>query len=58
LYLQVFEVFGPVKTPWYSVRFNEATNITGKGVKEGTKVYCAPAEDAFTKYVFVDNLRQ
>jgi len=54
----VFEVFGPVKTPWYSVRFNEATNITGKGVKEGTKVYCAPAEDAFTKYVFVDNLRQ
>ncbi|XP_053392452.1 H/ACA ribonucleoprotein complex non-core subunit NAF1-like [Mercenaria mercenaria] len=55
---QVFEVFGPVKTPWYSVRFNEASNIEAKGLKEGMPVFCAPREDSFTKFVFVDSLKR
>lgn len=54
---QVFETFGPVKTPWYSVRFNQLENIKAKGVKEGMPVYCAPREDSFTKFVFTDSLK-
>ncbi|KAL4240686.1 H/ACA ribonucleoprotein complex non-core subunit naf1 [Mactra antiquata] len=54
---QVFEVFGPVKTPWYSVRFNDVDNITSKGLKVGMPVYYAPREESFTRLVFVDNLR-
>ncbi|XP_060602702.1 H/ACA ribonucleoprotein complex non-core subunit NAF1-like [Ruditapes philippinarum] len=54
---QVFEVFGPVKTPWYSVRFNEVNNIEAKGLKVGMPVFCAPREDSFTKFVFVDSLK-
>lgn len=56
--LKVFEVFGPVRSPWYSVRFNEADNIEIKGLKVGMPVYCAPKEKSFTKFVFVDSLKQ
>jgi len=54
----VFEVFGPVKTPWYSVRFNDADNIKGKGLHVGMKVFCAPSEEAFTRYVFLEDLKR
>ena len=55
---QVFEIFGPVKTPWYSVRFNDPENIKTKEITVGLSVYCAPKEECFTKYVFVDSLKQ
>ncbi|XP_052814994.1 uncharacterized protein DDB_G0283357-like [Mya arenaria] len=54
---QVFEVFGPVKTPWYSVRFNDPDNIGSKGLEVGMKVFCAPSEAAFTRYVFLEDLK-
>ena len=54
----MFEVFGPVKSPWYSVRFNDAENIKSKELTVGMPVYCAPKEESFTRYVFVDSLKQ
>ncbi|XP_052262450.1 uncharacterized protein LOC127866095 isoform X2 [Dreissena polymorpha] len=54
---QVFEVFGPVKKPWYSVRFNDIDNISHKGLQVGMTVYCAPKEEAFTRYVFLENMK-
>lgn len=54
---RVFEVFGPVSTPWYSVRFNTNADIETKGIKSGMKVFYAPAKDDYTKYVFVSYLK-
>ncbi|XP_033752624.1 H/ACA ribonucleoprotein complex non-core subunit NAF1-like [Pecten maximus] len=54
---RVFEVFGPVSTPWYSVRFNSNKDIEAKGIKTGMKVFYAPTKDDYTKYVFVTFLK-
>ncbi|XP_071128351.1 H/ACA ribonucleoprotein complex non-core subunit NAF1-like isoform X1 [Mytilus edulis] len=55
---KIFEVFGPVALPWYSVRFNSLEDITNKEVSIGTKMYCAPKVDQYTNYVFVEHLKQ
>ncbi|XP_048763866.2 uncharacterized protein LOC125671923 isoform X2 [Ostrea edulis] len=55
---QIFEVFGPVGSPWYSVRFNSTTDIESKSLCCGQKVYCAPKVENLTNYVFVEHLRQ
>ncbi|XP_062614257.1 H/ACA ribonucleoprotein complex non-core subunit NAF1-like [Saccostrea cucullata] len=55
---QIFEVFGPVGSPWYSVRFNSITDIETRSVSNGEKVYCAPKVEKLTNYVFVEHLRQ
>ena len=54
--LQVFETLGPVKMPFYSVRFNSAEDIEEKGIEIGDKIYYAPEEEQFTSFVFVNNL--
>ncbi|XP_014769576.1 uncharacterized protein LOC106868703 [Octopus bimaculoides] len=53
---QVFEIFGPVRNPMYSVRFNTTQDIQEKGLKVGTEIYYAPKELKYTNYVFVQDL--
>ncbi|GAB1604740.1 H/ACA ribonucleoprotein complex non-core subunit NAF1-like [Argonauta hians] len=53
---QVFEIFGPVRCPLYSVRFNSSEDIKEKGLQIGTKIYYAPKEEKYTNYVFVKDL--
>jgi len=40
---QIFDVIGPVKQPYYCVRFNSLEHIEKNNVKVGTTVYCAPS---------------
>lgn len=54
---KVFEVFGPVSTPWYSVRFNSKADIEDKDIKTGMEVFYAPKKEDYTKYVFVSYLK-
>ena len=54
---QIFEVFGPVGMPWYSVRFNSVEDIQKREITVGMKVYCAPRVEELTKYVFVEHLK-
>ena len=54
---QVFETFGPVAAPLYSVRFNSTADIRKRGIKVGMEVFYAPEMETFTKYVFMEKLR-
>lgn len=54
---QVFEVFGPVSSPLYILRFNSAEQIKSKGLTEGLTVYYAPAIKEYTGYILVQQLR-
>ncbi|GAA5800774.1 hypothetical protein HPULCUR_006212 [Helicostylum pulchrum] len=40
---EVFETFGPIARPFYSVRFNDAQEINQELAKVGTSVYYVPA---------------
>ncbi|ESO89224.1 hypothetical protein LOTGIDRAFT_229116 [Lottia gigantea] len=55
---QVFETFGPVSKPFYSIRFNTIEDIKNKKINIGDKVYCAPNLEDITQYIFLDQLRQ
>ena len=55
---QVFEVFGPVKDPFYIVRFNNESEVKSKGVKVGMPVYCCLSDFDMTKVVFQTDLDQ
>ncbi|BES91747.1 Gar1/Naf1 RNA Hypothetical protein region [Nesidiocoris tenuis] len=48
---QIFDIFGHVKRPFYSIRFNKPEEIQSSEVSIGVLVYCAPQTD-HTKYVF------
>lgn len=54
---QVFEVFGPVSSPLYILRFNSEEQIRSRGLTEGMTVYCAPALKEFTSYILVQQLK-
>ena len=54
----MFETFGPVTAPLYSVRFNQPKDITQRGLEVGMEVFYAPEMENFTKYVFVEQLRK
>ena len=56
--LQVFETFGPVQTPFYSVRFNVDRDISEKNVHVGNKVFYAPDMMEFSNFVFVTQLKK
>lgn len=47
IYLQIFETFGPVARPLYSVRFNDASEIDTERTKQGSKVYNVPELSTF-----------
>ncbi|XP_074647325.1 uncharacterized protein LOC141903187 [Tubulanus polymorphus] len=55
---QVFETFGPVIAPLYSIRFNSTDQIDDSGISIGTAVYCAPTLTQYTHYIFMNQLKQ
>ncbi|KAM3588357.1 hypothetical protein VKS41_000805 [Umbelopsis sp. WA50703] len=44
---EIFETFGPVARPLYSVRFNDASEINMERTKQGVKVYNVPELSTF-----------
>jgi len=57
LVVQVFETFGPVQSPLYSVRFNSKEHIAQHQIEIGAKVFCVPNVSEWTHYVFLEHLR-
>ncbi|XP_031548844.1 H/ACA ribonucleoprotein complex non-core subunit NAF1-like [Actinia tenebrosa] len=55
---KVFETFGPVRNPFYSVRFNTPEDITKMDVKQGMMVFFVPEDLDFTKLVFISQLQR
>jgi len=54
----VFETFGPVQRPFYSIRFNKESDISDKNVQVGDKVFYAPEMMEYSNYVFVAELKK
>ena len=54
----MFETFGPVQTPFYSVRFNRDRDISDKNVRVGDKLFYAPDMMEFSNFVFVAQLKK
>lgn len=56
---QIFDVFGSVKEPHYSIRFSNTEQIGDKGIQIGTEIYFVPQTDrSITKFAFVDELKK
>ncbi|XP_032234934.2 uncharacterized protein LOC5509974 [Nematostella vectensis] len=55
---RIFETFGPVQKPFYSIRFNSEEHLTNKGVAAGLKVFYVPDDKDCTKFVFVAHLEK
>ncbi len=55
---RIFDVLGPVKQPWYSVRFNSISHIQTNRVIIGAKVYCAPTIPQHTSKHYCRCIRQ
>ncbi|CAL1543261.1 unnamed protein product [Lymnaea stagnalis] len=54
----IFETFGTVERPFYSVRFNNHRDILEQNISVGDRIYFAPKADNLTKYVFISELRK
>lgn len=52
---KIFDVFGQVQEPFYSVRFNSREHIQEKDIRREQVVYCAP-QTKYTSYVPVSQL--
>lgn len=52
---KVFDTFGPVKTPFYSIRLSG--HVTKEKLCRGTRVYFVPFNKNITKYIFVEQLK-
>lgn len=56
---QVFDVFGSITGPHYSIRFTNSDQIAQKCVNLGMEVYILPETDrTLTKFAFVNELRK
>ena len=58
---KIFEVFGPVTSPFYSIRFNNSKEIKDNCliVQKGNYIFYAPDSTELTKFIFnVDELRR
>ncbi|XP_071504562.1 uncharacterized protein [Diadema antillarum] len=55
---QVYEIFGPVASPFYSVRFNCPVDIEEHGVRLQTRALFAPQNIDVTQYVFTEQLKK
>lgn len=57
---KIFETFGPVVRPYYSIRFNSSKDVVDSGLCVGTCVFFAPHSTDFTRSVFAlhDLMRQ
>lgn len=55
----IFDVFGPVVEPNYSIRFNSKAEIASRGITINMPIYFVPNSPApITEYVFVSELRK
>ncbi|KAH9495796.1 hypothetical protein Btru_013341 [Bulinus truncatus] len=54
----IFETFGTVHQPFYSVRFNYNKDIIDQNIELGNRVYFAPKASNLTKYVFISELKK
>ncbi|XP_062507176.1 H/ACA ribonucleoprotein complex non-core subunit NAF1-like [Corticium candelabrum] len=54
----IFETFGPVQSPYYSIRFQSRDQIQQCGVSMGMSIFYAPNNKQYTKYVFASQLMQ
>ncbi|XP_029600077.1 H/ACA ribonucleoprotein complex non-core subunit NAF1 [Salmo trutta] len=55
---KVFEVFGPVSSPFYVLRFNSESDITERGVKLKDSMFYAPSLTDYTLYILTEQLRR
>ena len=53
---RVFEIFGPVARPFYSVRMQNAEHVRDAAIAVGAVVFYAPLEQQFTQHVFTKQL--
>lgn len=53
----VFEVLGPVKEPYYSIRFNTNSDIANLGLHNDQELFYSPNE-RYSRYVMVELLRE
>jgi rRNA processing protein Gar1 len=52
----VFEVFGPVTRPCYTMRFDTADDLQESALCPGVDVFFAPTKAEWTRAVFTDAL--
>lgn len=56
---QIFDVFGPITEPHYSIRFTNGEQIKVKKVYKDMPVYFLPQSDrTITKFAFVDEIKK
>lgn len=56
---QIFDVFGSVREPLYSIRFSNEQQIKDKGIEKDMQVYFAPQPDTnVTKFAFINEIRK
>ena len=53
---QIFETFGPVKSPVYSVLVESDEHASSLGLSPGVLVYVVPSNMEVTKYIFTQQL--
>ncbi|KAI6651588.1 H/ACA ribonucleoprotein complex non-core subunit NAF1 [Oopsacas minuta] len=54
----VYETFGPVKQPFYSILFDSPQAIRAMGIKIGQPLYCSPADSQLTQFVFLKDVKK
>lgn len=56
---QIFDVFGPITEPHYSIRYNNNEQIIVKNVQKDMPVYFLPENNrSITKFAFLDEIRK
>ncbi|KAL1024029.1 hypothetical protein UPYG_G00050490, partial [Umbra pygmaea] len=55
---KVFEVFGPVSSPFYVMRFNSERDIIERDVKLKDSLFYAPSLTDYTLYILTEQLQQ
>ena len=56
IYAQIFETFGPVKSPLYSVLVESDDHASSLGLTPGQLVYVVPSNMELSRYVFTQQL--
>lgn len=55
----VFDVFGPIKEPHYTIRFNGPDQVKDKSVELDMPVYFVPQSDRkITKFAFIEEIKK
>lgn len=56
---QIFDVFGSITEPHYSIRFTNKERIIEMGIQSGLDIYFLPQTDrTITKFAFVDEIKK